>query len=289
MEIVSIWHCIHWTITDCYGQIIHWVIIQRLPLTLPRWVIIKDPMHICTLPAYTHMAGPWFHAKDVEHGGRDTPQSQKCPWPSGKIKDTSWNTAKFWNCNKWSKYLYFMPECSSEYSISKRPILWQKQCLFQLTQFIMYVQLMWISYWCIHVITASSKTRTSQSISSGSCQEYGMHSWLHWGHTAVCKASTAKDSNWGHTATAGENNKLYHPVYFSSQTRWTASFGCIQLSYKVCFTESTMHALYSSSNQDQIENLTSQFEAFKQQFDRGISVQSAMTVEAMLNALSNLI
>lgn len=50
-----------------------------------------------------------------------------------------------------------------------------------------------------------------------------------------------------------------------------------------------MHALYSSSNQDQIENLTSQFEAFKQQFDRGISVQSAMTVEAMLNALSNLI
>lgn len=47
-----------------------------------------------------------------------------------------------------------------------------------------------------------------------------------------------------------------------------------------------MRALYSSSNQDQIDNLTKRFEVFKQQFDRGVSVQSAMTLEAVLNAIS---
>jgi hypothetical protein len=47
-----------------------------------------------------------------------------------------------------------------------------------------------------------------------------------------------------------------------------------------------MRALHSSSDQDQIDILTKRFEGFKQQFDRGVSVQSAVTLETMLNAIS---
>lgn len=46
-----------------------------------------------------------------------------------------------------------------------------------------------------------------------------------------------------------------------------------------------MRAMSSSSDRDQIDNLMRQFEVFKQKFDRGVSVQSAANLEAVLNAM----
>jgi hypothetical protein len=46
-----------------------------------------------------------------------------------------------------------------------------------------------------------------------------------------------------------------------------------------------MRALHSSSDQDQIDGLSKRFVHFKQQFDRGVSVQSAATPEAVLNTI----
>jgi hypothetical protein len=50
----------------------------------------------------------------------------------------------------------------------------------------------------------------------------------------------------------------------------------------------TTRAVLSSSNPDQVDELTRRFEVFKQQFDRGVSIQSAMTLEAALEVLSEL-
>lgn len=47
-----------------------------------------------------------------------------------------------------------------------------------------------------------------------------------------------------------------------------------------------MRAMYSSSDRDQVDHLKKRFEVFKQQFDRGVSVQSAATLESVLNAIS---
>jgi hypothetical protein len=41
-----------------------------------------------------------------------------------------------------------------------------------------------------------------------------------------------------------------------------------------------MRAVISSSDQDQIDSFAKRFECFKQRFDRGISIQSAVTLEA---------
>jgi hypothetical protein len=44
-------------------------------------------------------------------------------------------------------------------------------------------------------------------------------------------------------------------------------------------------SLFSSSDRDQIQDLQARFERFKQQFDRGVSVQSALNLEALLTEL----
>ena len=47
-----------------------------------------------------------------------------------------------------------------------------------------------------------------------------------------------------------------------------------------------MRAMYSSSDQDQINDLKRRFEVLKHQFDRGVAVQSAVTLETVLKAIS---
>jgi hypothetical protein len=52
------------------------------------------------------------------------------------------------------------------------------------------------------------------------------------------------------------------------------------------FIEAAMDPVLSSSERDQIDRLTTRFEQFKQQFDRGISVQSIVTMDQLLNSIS---
>jgi hypothetical protein len=52
------------------------------------------------------------------------------------------------------------------------------------------------------------------------------------------------------------------------------------------FIEAAMDPVLSSSERDQIDRLTTRFEQFKQQFDRGISLQSIVTMDQLLNSIS---
>jgi hypothetical protein len=56
----------------------------------------------------------------------------------------------------------------------------------------------------------------------------------------------------------------------------------------VCITllvATVKEAVLSSSDHSQIQNLQSRFELFRQQFDRGVSVQSALNLEALLTEI----
>jgi hypothetical protein len=44
-------------------------------------------------------------------------------------------------------------------------------------------------------------------------------------------------------------------------------------------------SIFSSSDHDRIQVLKARFEQFKQQFDRGLSVQSPLSLEALLKEL----
>ena len=59
----------------------------------------------------------------------------------------------------------------------------------------------------------------------------------------------------------------------------------IRRCHEVRFTANAMRAMSSSSDRDQIGDLMRRFEVFKQKFDRGVSVQSAANLEAVLNAI----
>ena len=51
-------------------------------------------------------------------------------------------------------------------------------------------------------------------------------------------------------------------------------------------TEKTANLVLSLSEDDQIKDLSGRFEQFKLQFDRGVSIQSAVTAEKLLDILS---
>jgi hypothetical protein len=53
-------------------------------------------------------------------------------------------------------------------------------------------------------------------------------------------------------------------------------------------TAKTKDTLFSISDENQVQRLTSRFERFKEQFDRGIFVQSAVNIEEILEKISKL-
>jgi len=50
-----------------------------------------------------------------------------------------------------------------------------------------------------------------------------------------------------------------------------------------------LHSLLSRGKQDKVDELTKRFEQFKQQFDRGISVQSVGTLEMLLELIGTVL
>jgi hypothetical protein len=60
------------------------------------------------------------------------------------------------------------------------------------------------------------------------------------------------------------------------------AFECIKNNH---FVATIKESLFSSSDCDQIQDLRARFERFRQQFDRGVSVQSALNLESLLTEL----
>jgi hypothetical protein len=48
-------------------------------------------------------------------------------------------------------------------------------------------------------------------------------------------------------------------------------------------------SIFSSSDHAQIRDFQARFEQLKQQFDRGVSIQSALNLEALLNGIGTLL
>ena len=70
-------------------------------------------------------------------------------------------------------------------------------------------------------------------------------------------------------------DKVRHPRYFSAIAN-----SAIRIA---------LGSLLSHSNQEKIDELTKRFNRVKQQFDRGVSVQAAGTLEALLEEMGTVL
>jgi hypothetical protein len=73
--------------------------------------------------------------------------------------------------------------------------------------------------------------------------------------------------------------------YTSRTGTGTPPFLSFNASLTTLFAATFKESLFSSSDRDQIQDLRARFERFKQQFDRGVSVQSALNLEALLTEI----
>jgi hypothetical protein len=64
----------------------------------------------------------------------------------------------------------------------------------------------------------------------------------------------------------------------------TSSFLSIEYN---AYAVNTLKSVVSSAASDELAELKKRFELFKQEFDRGIAIQSAVTLESLLKALGN--